>query len=433
MKRKIMIILSVALILCLTLAFASCGGGDTGSSSSVPQSTIDSSAGGESSNGGGTTDSSTPPTASSVPDGGEDKPCAHNFVSVGKKDATCVEDGYENYKCDTCGEAKTETLPKTNVHNYVFSEEIAATCLSPKIVVNACSVCSDRVEETVGEVGTHSYAVTEEIAANCLHPKIVVKVCGVCEDRQEIEEGEKGKHIESVTVVKEATCTEDGEQALVCKTCEAPLYNPSFNRVIEKLGHDITELVKNVKPTCVEEGYDLYKCTRCDETSTTKTADPTGNHGYARATVDGLIACYMCGKGYRDVTTEVVTEEDAFCMGCGKDPCECGSVGESNGYTAAKEAYALSASTEFTITEVALSEGNVVALAIGNGLVVLTGTKETTYVVKIYSDVDGEAVKTFEVSGNYVLVHLDGYEQVCKVQITASTDATAQFYAPENN
>ncbi|MBO5262025.1 MAG: hypothetical protein J6B45_03165 [Clostridia bacterium] len=431
MKRKVMIILSVALILCLTLAFASCGGGDTGSSSSVPQSTIDSGAGGESSNGGGTTDSSTPPTASSVPDGGEDKPCAHNFVSVEKKDATCIEDGYENYKCDTCGETKTETLPKTNVHNYVLSEEIAATCLSPKIVVKACSVCSDRVEETVGEVGEHSYAVSEEIAATCQHPKIVVKVCGVCEDRQEIEEGEKGPHTQEVVVAKEATCTEDGKRAARCAVCKNALFDPELDKVIPKLGHDFTEFVKNVKPTCVEEGYDIYKCVRCDETSTTKTADPTGNHGYARATVDGLIACYMCGKGYRDVTTEVTTEEDAFCMGCGKDPCECGSVGESNGYTPAKAPYELTAATEFTITEVALSDGNV-ALAIGNGMIVLTGTKETTYTVIIYSAIDGEAVKTFEVSGNYVLVDLAGYEQVCKVQITASTDATAQFYAPEN-
>ena len=226
MKRKVMIILSVALILCLTMAFVGCGGGDTNTPSSVPQSTTDSSnAGGENSNNGGTTgstdntvpstDNSVPPTDSSVPStdssvpGGDnppdDKPCEHNFVSVSKQEPTCKDDGYENFECTYCGETKSETLPK---------------------------------------VETHSYEFAEEIKANCQHPKIIVNVCSVCSDRQEIEEGDKGPHTQEVVVAKEATCTEDGERAAQCAVCKVPMFDPGLDKVIPKLGHDFTEFVK---------------------------------------------------------------------------------------------------------------------------------------------------------------------------------------------
>jgi len=83
-----------------------------------------------------------------------------------------------------------------------------------------------------------------------------------------------------------------------------------------------------------------------------------------------------------------------------------------------------------TKSEVELSSGNV-ALQIGGGLIVLTGEAETTYTVVIYAFADGEAVETVEVSGNYVLLFLDEYESVAKVEITASTDATVSFYVAE--
>lgn len=62
---------------------------------------------------------------------------------------------------------------------------------------------------------------------------------------------------------KDATCTTDEVLVKKCSVC-GQSYTDNVNNK-KKLNHDM-QLVKTVAPTCSDEGYDLYKCSRCDVT-----------------------------------------------------------------------------------------------------------------------------------------------------------------------
>lgn len=61
--------------------------------------------------------------------------------------------------------------------------------------------------------------------------------------------------------IKAPTCTDAQILTWTCDNCGEPL-----SETIEALGHDFSEYVETVDPTCSEKGYDIYKCSRCDET-----------------------------------------------------------------------------------------------------------------------------------------------------------------------
>ena len=72
------------------------------------------------------------------------------------------------------------------------------------------------------------------------------------------------------------------------------------------------------------------------------------------------------------------------------------------------------------------------ALVMGEGVIVLYGTAETTYTIKLYSEVDGEtAVGTIDVPAGAEVVVIDLYEYATVAQITiaASTDAEVSFFS----
>ena len=107
-------------------------------------------------------------------------------------------------------------------------------------------------------------------------------------------------------------------------------------------------------------------------------------------------------------------------MGCGKDPCECGSVNEWAGYTPAEAPNELTADTAF------VKDG----IQIGNGVIVLTGEEGTAYTIYVYFESSEPTSNIIEVSGATVYVDLGEYDSVTGVEIVATTDAFAQLYAP---
>ena len=465
MKRKTFIlksfILSMALLVFIALALVGCGeaeGDPSTSSSSAGESssTTDTST----SDSSGTTDSSTGGTDSST--GDPTGNCKHTGGT-----ATCVAKAV----CTSCGAEYGEL----GAHDEQY-DVVAPTCILGGITNISCSNCDYTGTKDPTEALGHDeqYDVVE---ATCYESGITNVSCSRCDYTATKDPVDALGHDEQYDVV-EATCNDSGITNISCSRCD---YTATKDPV-DALGHDYTSFVKKVEPTCSAGGYDIYKCVRCIETNEVadgsepsgihtleyyKTVRPTCSvvgyklykcktcdlthknpdlntpneplpedivatvdHNYDYATVDGLVACFMCGKGYRDVTVEKVEGEDVFCFGCGKDPCECGATGEWGGYTPAKEPEALVANEKLTKTQVTLSSGDA-ALQIGGGLIVLTGDSETAYTVVIYAAADGAAVDTVEASGDYVLLFLDAYESVVKVEITATTDATVSFYVVE--
>ena len=435
-------VLAMALLICIVFALVGCGDGETTdtSSSASTQSSVDtSSSATDSSTENSTTDSST-----------DTAPCAHEGGT-----ATCSAKA----TCTKCGEEYGDFL----AHDYA-----EATCT----VAKTCKACSATEGEALGHDEQDNV-----VAPTCTEAGITNVTCSRCDYTATKDPTEALGHNEQDNVVA-PTCTEAGITNITCSRCDYT----ATKAPTDALGHDHSQFVKKVAPTCSEDGYDEYKCIRCTDkigvengekatgehelayfktvkptctvvghklykcktcTLTWKNPDlntpneplpedivPTIDHNYDYATIDGLVACFMCSKGYRDVTVENQGGEDVFCMGCGNDPCTCGSSGEWNGYTPAKDPEQLTQDVKFTKSEVVLTEGTK-ALQIGGGLIVLTGESDTEYTIVVYSSVDGEPTDTIEVSGDYILVFLDSYDSVEKVEITASTDATVSFYTAE--
>ena len=350
---------------------------------------------------------------------------------------TCYEGGITNVTCARCDYTATKDETAALGHDY-RDQVVPPTCYEGGITNVSCARCdyTDTKDETAA-LG-HDYQ-EQVVAPTCTVNGITNITCSRCDYASAKDEVTALGH--SFTVYQSSvdpTCSNDGYDIIKCERCTETT-NEANNNIAT--GIHTLSFYKNVKPTCVEVGYKLYKCANCDFTwknpdqntpnePLTEDIVATIDHNYDYATVDGLVACVMCGSGYRDVTVESAQGDDAFCMGCGKEPCECGAIGGWSGFTPAKDPEQLTAETKFTKSEVTLSSGNV-ALQIGGGLIVLTGEADTTYTVVIYATVDGAAVDTVEVSGDYVLLFLDKYESVAKVEITASTDASVSFYVAE--
>lgn len=145
----------------------------------------------------------------------------HNFTElIDHKDSTCVEKGYDKYKCEKCDETKTVELDLIN-HKYEITKTVKPTCQKEGYKEYTCTMCGDSYKTVI--------------------PKL----------------GHKHEYVKTVN----PTCTEDGYKLYQCTRCD-----DSYTESIEKLGHDFSELVEHKDSTCVEQGYDLYKCSRCDET-----------------------------------------------------------------------------------------------------------------------------------------------------------------------
>lgn len=452
------LILAMALLMCVTLALAGCGGDDTDADASSSQptqsATGDSSQGTDGSRDDDTTDSSTPtdsskpsdsskPTDSTSPnEPPDDVACEHQYGLSSRTEATCQSVSVTVETCIFCGDEKI--TEGTELGDHIEKEVIdkEASCTEDGIKSLVCETCGENIEgdgydKVVPALGhNEQYDV---VAPTCTEPGITNVTCSRCDYTNTKDPTEALDH-DYTTFVKTvgATCVEDGYDVYKCVRCTSTQNNPTDEKAH---GNHSLEYFKTVKPTCIEVGYKLYKCVSCDLTRKNPNLNTpnepleeditaTIDHNYDYATVDGLIACVMCGNGYRDVTVEWSKDSESFCMGCGKEPCECGSTGNWGGFTPPKDPDQLIAETLYTKTEVSMSDGTK-ALEIGKGLIVLSGEGDTAYIVKIYSAVDGEALKTFEESGDYVVIFLDGFDSVVKVEITASTDAFAQFYAPE--
>ena len=81
-------------------------------------------------------------------------------------------------------------------------------------------------------------------------------------------------------VTKQATCEEKGETTYYC-SCGAS----KTEKNIAALGHSFTVFVKTVPPTETEQGYDVYKCSRCSKTHNTNYTNVVQKGDLSKATI----------------------------------------------------------------------------------------------------------------------------------------------------
>lgn len=162
---------------------------------------------------------------------------------------------------------------------------VDANCTEPK----HCSVCGTIEGEALG----HDWVVTTpEVPAVCETPgTTAIESC----NRDGCDATQGGNTIAApghkwwkVMVTKKPTCDEDGEELYTCLTC--PEDNAATKtEPIAALGHTWDEGEVTTDPTCTEKGVKTFHCTVCEDGEKTEDV-PANGHNY----VDGY--CSVCNK-----------------------------------------------------------------------------------------------------------------------------------------
>ncbi|MGN0527518.1 MAG: hypothetical protein ACI4IE_00190, partial [Eubacterium sp.] len=197
------------------------------------------------------------------------------------KEATETETGIMTYECTVCHQTKTEEIPvKDHEHSYT-AVVTDPTCTQQGYTTHTC-VCGDEyVDSYVDALGhnfdTNGDGIVDEddgvvtTAAKCEEDGVRTYTC----TRNCGEEGYTYTEVipatghtpgeKVVTTIKEATCTEKGVKntTVTCTECGKVL--SSVNEEVDELGHAFVK-GETVAPTIRDEGYTLYKCSRCDAT-----------------------------------------------------------------------------------------------------------------------------------------------------------------------
>ena len=110
-----------------------------------------------------------------------------------------------------------------------------------------------------------------------------------------------GDHDYQVTESVEPTCLEAGYKIYTCTKC-----NDSYREDLEPLGHDWSDWATVTDATCTEDGSETRSCQRCGVSETR--VIPAKGHSFSKTTVEptctnegyDLYVCVDCGYSYRD-------------------------------------------------------------------------------------------------------------------------------------
>lgn len=292
----------------------------------------------------------------------ETKPALGHTWDEGKitKEATCSETGVKTYTCKTCGETKTEEIPKTK-HDYEEHVVKAPTCTEKGISYYVCKNCrlttSRRQTPATGHI--HTEVRNQKDATYKEEGYTGDTYCKDCGKKLEtgtvIPKLVEKEHDYGEWVLDQApTCKKYGARHRICKNC-----GDRDVDVLDKVDHT-WELVSTTPATCTIGEIQHYKCSVCGETKDVTLSNPLGEHSWdngkvtkkATCTEDGekTYTCTVCNttktevipatghqhKEVRNAKKATCTEDgytgDTYCKDCGAK-LESGTVINKLGHT----------------------------------------------------------------------------------------------------
>ena len=223
------------------------------------------------------------------------------------KAATYTETGIKTFKCNDCGETRTEEIPSLD-KTYHILQVVAPTCTSEGYTIYECNeVPGLTYKGDFTDKTPHTYdegVVTKE--ATIYEKGIKTFTCSACGDTytEDIPMVEKTWH-KGDTVAP--TCTEQGYTVYICDQDATLTENRDF---VDALDHDWGEGVVTKAATCTEDGEKTFTCSRDGATKTE--VIPAVGHKWDDGTVTTPATCEASGvKTYKclnDGCTETKTE-----------------------------------------------------------------------------------------------------------------------------
>jgi hypothetical protein len=227
----------------------------------------------------------------------------HSFTELtDRKDATCVADGYEIFKCVRCDETDRIDYPALK---HAWSAAVTdPTCTEQGYTTYSCECGATEVDEYEPARGHDWDDGIVTLEPTDFNDGEMTFTCGRCYATKTESISATG-HTHSFTgTVTAPTCTAQGYTTYAC-SCGKDGYVDDYRAA---LGHSMTVFVGSKAATCGENGYNKFKCVRCEETKTdiiTATGNHVENAGVVTteptATKDGVktYSCTVCGKELR--------------------------------------------------------------------------------------------------------------------------------------
>lgn len=177
------------------------------------------------------------------------------------------------------------------------------------ILILAVCICCMLSFVGCDEIAGHKHTYTETVTEpTCTEKGVKTFTCN-CGNSFTVE---LGLIPHTPTIVQEnvinATCDEKGsyDEVTYCEICEKELSRES--KELEALGHNYESEVK--EPTCTEQGYTTYTCTRCEDSYIIDYTDVVG-HTPAEATKEIKVQPTCTGNGLYDSVV--------YCETCGEE------------------------------------------------------------------------------------------------------------------
>ena len=235
----------------------------------------------------------------------------HDLKYVSTTLSTCIEYGFERYRCTRCGVFVNKYLSELASHTAGEAVTVAATCVTSGCITVGCTVCRKRLSYTeIPCTGKHTFGewtVTKE--ATCAADGVSRRTCSVCDytESKAIEKNDKHTGRTYMAVIKQATCLEKGTLGTYCLDCHALL----SQKDIPAGEHIPGDWVTVKAATCTEAGRAERRCTTCGTSVSTKVIPLLPHTPGEKVTVveatcteSGLaeIRCANCGTVLESIT-----------------------------------------------------------------------------------------------------------------------------------
>ncbi|MBR1624524.1 MAG: hypothetical protein IJ676_02155, partial [Clostridia bacterium] len=182
------------------------------------------------------------------------------------KEPTCTETGRKALLCTVCGTELDGVEIAALGHDLIHHDRQEPTCTEfGWEAYDTCSRCDHTTYQRIDKL-PHTPAAewTNIVAPTCVKKGVKAILCTECGEVLQTRSTSPIGHDIVFVEAKAPTCTEVGWEAHEVCSHEGCDYSTKVE--IAALGHAKGEFIEKIDPTCTEDGYSVYHCSRCEET-----------------------------------------------------------------------------------------------------------------------------------------------------------------------